>query len=307
MADVAADHARFRAGRVTAGPPPVYVVGPSGHARSASLHADLADCGLAPVATVGVDLRAGAPGRVEEWVDQRAARVLQRRELTWGEIGCALGHRWAAGRARGRARTWALVLEDDACLRDGFRAAIDAICGLEIDRATVVLLYVDPHAMLLPRRWPWRTPLPALRRVATPPHGAVGYLMNGAALATYPGSGPVTSVADWPYPWSTRVSFLAWSPAAVAVGVAPSLIGEPRERAWGGLAEPRATRAARLVGTVAGLRYLRHHRIYRTWRGYRRRELTRLLVLTLRAVGRPHARARRSGPGGSGEGPRRLG
>lgn len=260
--------------------PAIYVVGPVDSPRGDRLRTDLASHGLTSTATGGPTARSSM---ALVSVDQHAAVVLERRTLADGEIAAALAHRWAVSQARQDDPSWAVLLEDDAELEKSFPSTCLQIAGLECREPLAVMLYRDPRSTCrssgIGVTW--------LRRTNGLPEGAVGYMLNRAALRDYPVSGPVNSVADWPYPWACRQTFLQVTPAVVRTGSQPSLVSETREPTWESMKEPCGRRARRLAETLTGVRYVRYRGVYGSWKDYRRREAGRLTYTVLaRRAGR---------------------
>ena len=254
------------------GLPPVHIVGPVDSPRSRGLVTRLDALGVSWTMTGGPEPGSTAWLR-DVVVDQQTARTLERRPLVVGEVAAVLAHRQAVAAAAAADHEWTTFLEDDAELLPGFVEACAHAARIRVSTPTVVLLYRDPHTVCRPLL---RAGGGLLRVAIGAPQGAVGYMLNRASAAGFPVSGPVSSVADWPYPWSNRQRFLQVQPSVVSTGTQVSLIGHPRQVTWQQTDESVPRRAARIAATVTGMRYVTRRAAYGTWRDYRARELGRL-------------------------------
>lgn len=219
-------------------------------------------------AAPGVDLRGADPARLADLVDQRAARVLVRRELTGPEVGCALAHRAGVEAGLAADREWCVVLEDDARVDARFDGVVAELARWRSPHPTVVLLHTAPRGVVRPRGGCTDVAVELLGAA----DGAFGYALNRAAMRLYPVSGPVRAVADWPYPWSARVRFWRLRDPCVMTGDVASTIGAPRDVAWQ-VREPVARRLWRVVASMTGVRYLTHRDVYGSWADYVGREV----------------------------------
>lgn len=252
--------------------PPVHIVGPVDSPRSSTLVAGLNTLGVSWTMTGGPEPGSTAWLR-DVVVDQSTAITLERRPLVTGEIAAVLAHRRAVAAATATDQEWTIFLEDDAELLPGFVEACVRAARIRSSTPTVVLLYRDAQTVCRPLP---RSGHGTLRATIAPPQGAVGYLLNRASVSGFPISGPITGVADWPYPWSNRQQFLQVRPGVVTTGSQLSLIGYPRQVTWQQTDEPMIRRVARIATTVTGMRYLKYRASYGTWRDYRAREFGRL-------------------------------
>ncbi len=258
-----------------------YIIGLDPGYRGAALETQLAEAGTSVERVPGV-LAAELPGHPDDYADQAASRVLLRRELTVGEIGCALAHRSAYEAFLATADAWAAVFEDDArivvsCDLERFGPLLDT------DRPTVLLLYS------------WTTGLVARRHVAeyresgqadaigvwesaTTPLTATAYLLNRAAAILLMDAGrPVSSVADWPANPASRMRFLfAYPWLARPDPVADSTL-EGSRAMEGAIDEgSAATKALRHLNALLHITWLRKRHAYLDYRAYRYHEFDRL-------------------------------
>ena len=249
--------------------PHVHIVGPPDGLRNTRLIDDLRSQGCHPVLTRGCT-RGFLESLSADSVDAPRSVVLKHRALLPGEVAATLAHRSAVESACADRQPWGIFLEDDAEIEENFGDAVRYLLRLSFTRPVVLSLYQDPLLRTLPVR-----SRPLLRRPLGLPEGAVGYMLNRAAMTAYPVNGPVTGVADWPYPWIARVSFFQVSPAVVSAGDYPSMIGA--WRGWEHLSPPIWQRIANVISVVSSLRYHRHRHVYGRWRDYAVQEYGRLL------------------------------
>ncbi len=249
--------------------PHVYIVGPPDGLRNARLVDDLRSQGCLPTLTPGCprDLLERLPA---DFVDATRSAVLKHRALLPGEVAAALAHRSAVELAHADHQPWGVFLEDDAEIEEGFGDVLRRLLRLSFARPVALSLYRDPLLRTLPEFGH-----PLLRRPVGLPEGAVGYMLNRAAISTYPVDGPVTGVADWPYPWVARVSFFQVCPVVVRAGDYPSMIGA--WRGWEPVSAPVWKRITNVMSIVSSSRYFRHHHVYGRWRDYAVQEYGRLL------------------------------
>jgi len=139
--------------------------------------------------------------------DAVGARVVMRRMLTAGEVGCALAHRVAAQRLLDSGAGVALVCEDDARPQGDWDAGSLPWGVLGVEPAVVSLFshgartaVAGPDPVL---RAPWGT----VWRACTPPLTTTAYLINRAAAELLSQESPVRYVADWPAEFAARVAF----------------------------------------------------------------------------------------------------
>lgn len=138
--------------------------------------------GLAHEVFPAVDGRGLSPGEVACHYDAKAA-ARDKREMTLGEVGCALSHQGIYARMVERKLPCALVIEDDARLDPGIMpvlAAVEALLATE--KPLVVLLNcvkLTKYLSCLPLCGPY---------IAAPvidgAWGAHGYALNQAAART---------------------------------------------------------------------------------------------------------------------------
>ncbi|KRE74496.1 hypothetical protein ASG77_07275 [Arthrobacter sp. Soil762] len=251
------------------------VIGLEDSYRGEPLEAQLSGYGITYTRIPGVIVD-DQPGGMADHVDQAAARVLQRRELTKGEVGCALAHRstWAA--LLSSSAQFALVFEDDARLT---REPLDqnVKCVLDSEHPVVVLLdsYAD-HTVVSRRA----RHVGDVYRTLVPAPGAWAYALNRAAADVLLERGePISSVTDWPARVAHKVSFHVTYPprARVDMNVASNLEAS-RTELENEAPEAPVLKFARLALTLSHLRLLRNTRIYGSYAAYASHELRRLTV-----------------------------
>jgi len=168
---------------------------PGSHARKSEISAHLTQLGLDFEIFDAIDGRDGVPAQFESQVDRGALATFWR-ELSDGEISCALSHALACKHIAENIRGPAIILEDDAILSADFaRLATSGL--LEKSERDLVLLY---HHNTRAAKWP-RPALFApyhLRIPVKPPWGAVAYFVTCQTAETIAKrSLPIAGVSDW--------------------------------------------------------------------------------------------------------------
>lgn len=121
-----------------------------------------------------------SPEQVASMYDATAARATCGRELTRGEIGCALSHQSIHRRVIEQSLPWAVVMEDDTLIGRDFRPVLEAIVASLEAQAPVVYLFshVDRYT-----NWGRRRLRPGKHWLVTPvrAYGGHCYLVTAAA------------------------------------------------------------------------------------------------------------------------------
>lgn len=254
------------------------VVGLENNYRGGPLEAQLSGYGI-PITRIPGVLVDDEPGGMDAHVDQAAARVLQRRELTKGEVGCALAQRNAWATLLASDSPYSLVFEDDARLT---RHPVDEdLLRVLSDEKPVVVLFDSYSDYTVVSRW--ARPLGDVYRTIGSAPGTWAYAINRAAAEVLlEGRAPVASVTDWPARVAHKVAFHVTYPqrASVDEDVASS-IDESRLQGEKESPESLATKLVRIVLTVTHVRMLQNKRAYRSYPAYVSHELRRLLVNAL--------------------------
>lgn len=248
----------------------VFVVGKAGNLRNPSLIDDLHALGVERCEIASRDLRAAGSEVVSGLADQAAARAVLGRNLTGGEIGCAVSHRDHWTTALNRGCDWALVLEDDAFLEPPFSEALRMALTLPTDVPAIVALYDWPQAGIT-------TPVAGepIRRgshvdlylCVHNTNCSLGYLVNRPALGILMDDrDPLICPADWP-PAAGRIPFLvAWPyPLFTILDQSHSAIGPRRppdpppsgavRRSWDGYVKRYRRLRGRFPGYSAYVRW----------------------------------------------------
>lgn len=270
--------------------PPVFIIGLPGRFRGERTEQQLADLGLQVSRSDGV-LVSDLPTDGEPFVDQESARVLLKRDLTDGEIGCALAHRAVAKRLLESTHDFCVVLEDDAKLvdPDAFLAAVRASAEVfagDGESSRVRILYAQRSGLVFGADTGDGGDL-AIRPCLTAPHATTGYLINrSAARELVAATSPVTYVADWPPGLFTSATFDAVVPWCVRPDESyESTIAAVREPAAGRSGDRGLTKAWRHGRAVTGVTYLRHRRAFPSFATYFHHEVGRHVLRVLAAKG----------------------
>jgi len=137
-------------------------------------------------------------------VDNVAFKWLYGRDITSGEVGCALAHSFVYRALNGLDGPWFLVLEDSARLTkimDGdLKDLFDFANSIESNEPSIINLH-RPKDFVFARK----TESELIVECLTILRMAKGYMINKAALETIVGwRGLINDVADWPE-WITRI------------------------------------------------------------------------------------------------------
>lgn len=173
------------------------------HDRRAPLIQSLQELELSYEVLYGVDGRRGLPDWAKKHVLRRRSRW-GKRPMTDGEFGCALSHQKAYRTIIERKLPGAIIFEDDARLREGFRELIES--GK----------YKLGEMTLLGHRMCWVDDTPVINvsddlllyRVKVRPHLAHAYAVSrSSAEKILSASTPLREPADWPCDISKFTTF----------------------------------------------------------------------------------------------------
>ena len=185
-----------------------YVLGLPEAFRGEPLVASLVAQGIEPVVVWGDDASAWTSADLRRVYSRAAARVVSHRDLTPGEVACALGHRAMMAAFVDDGDPWALLMEDDARIVRDLDPLITLLPTLP-ERPIVIQLDWRRGLTDDPAEEP-EAGTPELRRQDQPVYGGYGYLMNRSAalvaLRAY-ARHRVDSTADWPFGWSHLIDF----------------------------------------------------------------------------------------------------
>lgn len=151
----------------------------------------------------------------EEFHERETARLLLGRDLTKGEVGCALAHRAAAKRLTLSDKDFAIIFEDDVRLvgEPDFNL-IRTYLNSNLPRI-LLLGWNEKFSVASSTRRPLNANSPKAYSVPllVPPTGTFAYAMNRKA-AEVMASGPkkIDTTADWPVGLSTNVEFSCLCP-----------------------------------------------------------------------------------------------
>jgi GR25 family glycosyltransferase involved in LPS biosynthesis len=149
-------------------------------------------------------------------IDQEKARLLLRRNLSYAELSCSLGHLEMYETFLLSASKWGLFLEDDSVLYPSISLLTTSIP--EIEAGVVLTLNNVDEKTFGPRPFPFLADsnlsdkLIDFKECALPPIGAFAYLMNreAANLAVHSLRGrQIFYPADFPFDFRNQVKFYA--------------------------------------------------------------------------------------------------
>lgn len=198
--------------------PPALVIGVKALDRSVALKHDLVQQGFRVLDVWGEDGASLPSSRIRAQSNPRASRWVYGRTLTPGEWACAAAHREALHVFLQAQVAWAVVLEDDAVVDPDFASLVRAtLRRIPEESPCMVLLFFHGDTIVTAMEAidtnGEQQASSVLAVLATPPAGAVAYLINQAA-ASLAMSGPdvITFRADWP----------AWTAGTRMYGLLPN-------------------------------------------------------------------------------------
>ncbi len=152
----------------------------------------------------------------ENLVDQRKARLLLGRELSFSEVSCALGHFEMYEEFLASKSEWGLFLEDDSMLKSNIESLLNNL--VTVDEPIVLTLSSMSQKTFGPQPFPvddnpaplpW---MPGFHKCLIPPIGAFAYLLNrkSAEIAVHTLRGKkIHTPADFPFEFRNQVQFFA--------------------------------------------------------------------------------------------------
>lgn len=174
---------------------PIFVLTLAGdYKRRAPLLGALDRLDLAYEVFFGVDGRSGLSKTWEREVNRSRARRKFGRELTDGEIACALSHRQLYKSILARGLPGGIILEDDAIVGETFANFVKEAHYLNanlmlLDHAQARVIDLGLEIM----------PGTKMRRLALPAYLTTGYTLSAeAAQLLCDASSPISHTADWP-------------------------------------------------------------------------------------------------------------
>jgi len=196
--------------------PACFVLGIRSRFRGEELIADLESQGLAPRRVFGIDASVLNDQQLSGMVDQQASRMIPGRELSLGEVACALGHQEIYSQFLDGEEPWALILEDDAVLVEDIKCVVDQLSKFQ--NPTIVQLHgtrAGPRGIFLLGKITatkdngLNSEIAIVRKLEGT-YGAYGYLINRSAaeIVIRESEGQkIISYADWPFLWRNKVEF----------------------------------------------------------------------------------------------------
>lgn len=189
---------------------------PGDDARRAPLLAQLEQMGLDYELFFGVDGRAGLPSEYEDMVDRERAYQKYRRDLSDGELACALSHLNVYREIVRHDLQAAIVLEDDAILTGSFHELVRTNPTGPGD----LVLLDHSHARVARHGALDIFDGIQARRLLLSACLATGYLITRSGAETLlRGAVPVSDVADWP---ESAENLQMWA-------LDPTIVGHPKQ------------------------------------------------------------------------------
>ena len=252
--------------------PLAYIIGFPDKFRGVNLGRQLEESGFVVELSHGV-VGPSEPKDIESVVDVRGSRKLLRRNLTSGEIGCALAHRSVYTKFLLTTNSWCLVFEDDAQLTNEFD--LEAILSvIASNQPRIVQLDSGPNCTVL---LPSSTKMFGKNQIlfsqaVVPPTRANAYALNRhTAQLLLDATEKISHVADWPVRVNSRVEFYVPIRKMANLTDVVSQIGDRSN-----LHEGIKDRCIRLVSVVLHFRWMFSHHLYGSYRSYLMHEFVRM-------------------------------
>ncbi|MBT1004474.1 glycosyltransferase family 25 protein [Paenarthrobacter sp. DKR-5] len=254
------------------------IIGIPDRYRGHELERQLARVGISAKRVAGViadELEGGASA----YADQQVARLLLRRELTNGEIGCTLAHRASYNQLLMSGADVGLIFEDDARL----------VTEPPLEAMGTLLDSQEPRVLLLNWNPDWTFALPddvrtgglphrcRIHEVKVPPIDASAYALNrAAAKVLLQNASRVNYVSDWPAQVAHRIKFfIAYPRPFRSDETAISNLQDQRDVNAQRYAERAFPKAVRLLMSMTHLRWVLHRGSYGSYGAYVQHELVR--------------------------------
>lgn len=175
---------------------PVFILTlPGDDKRRMGLEEALADAGLAWELYYGIDGRDGLPAEYEQFVDRQTARHKLGRDMSDGELACALSHRAIYQTILQRRLPGAIILEDDARPTPAFVSVVKEKVFM---RAPITLFHHSYGRAVRGRRTRLADGVVSYRAAQRATSTMAYALRSDAAQRLLDCSTPVSFQADWP-------------------------------------------------------------------------------------------------------------
>jgi glycosyl transferase, family 25 len=109
--------------------------------RRQSVASQLKEQGINYVFVDALDLRDDQALHKNQYYSESKSLAILGREMTAGEVGCAVSHRWAYQRAISEGLDYALIIEDDALLAGNLNELFDFVDAHTISWDIIILGY----------------------------------------------------------------------------------------------------------------------------------------------------------------------
>jgi len=112
---------------------PVFIINlPHSTDRKVFIKSQCKDLGVSPIFISAVNGEDLTESEIHQYYDQEKAKKFFGRELLLGEIGCALSHKKIYQKIIDENIPYAVILEDDAVIKEGFSEAVKLILALDV-------------------------------------------------------------------------------------------------------------------------------------------------------------------------------
>lgn len=184
--------------------------------------------GLSPQVFKGVDLYGGT-FNLKEIYDGQIAKLLLGRDMTFGEIGCAMSHLQIYREFSQMEEDWCLILEDDVVIKELLPEVVSQLALLPSGNNVVNLRHEDIGPVIFN---PFSRKKGPFKRLLIPTWGTSSYFLSHRAACVfdslYPETQKVECVADWPIRSIPRLDFFHTLEETVGTYETISLIEKER-------------------------------------------------------------------------------
>lgn len=192
----------------------IQIIGLSKSYRGHGLERELASMGLSYISKVGIEI-SNEDFENEVFHSEFISKQILKRNITRGEIGCALAHEYAYKRLLDSDKNFSLIFEDDVKLQSKIDFNLIKNC-LESESPRIVLLgYNDEFS--IPKTC-YENVHAGCVDLLVPSTGAFAYAINRvAAKILINKEAKLRTVADWPLNASHKVKFTILIPKVAEI------------------------------------------------------------------------------------------
>lgn len=176
--------------------------------RNPELIPSLQQLGLDPKVTIAFDGRGKKPHDLNVGLDSESIVIQYGHELSGPEVACAASHLRIYQESVGSKEEWTLILEEDACIRENFGAALRRFLPIMTEVPTIFTFYAPGRDLRQASLEVFQESFGQswTGHLYLPPDNGVAYAINEAAMRIAVKFPQVSGRADWP-PWAPVIDF----------------------------------------------------------------------------------------------------